>query len=62
MTLVVCPGCGETYESEERITVADFRPVGLDLVTPMSTEHYTAPDGTRYCCDECFVENGGKTA
>lgn len=56
--LVVCPGCGETYERDPQIAIADFTDFGVDLVTPVSTEHFIAPDGTEYCCDLCFEENG----
>jgi hypothetical protein len=58
MARVICPGCGEMYEQETQVAIADFRSLGMDLVIPVETEHFIAPDGTEYCCDDCFMENG----
>jgi hypothetical protein len=55
--LTICPGCEETFEEENQIAVADFRPFGVDLVTPIETEHYRADDGRLFCCIDCYQEN-----
>jgi hypothetical protein len=58
--IVTCPGCRETYETDLDgvIVVVDFAPFGVDRQEPIMLERFTAPDGTEYCCDNCFIENG----
>jgi len=55
-----CPGCEETYDTrlDGEIVIADFRPFGVDRQEPIMLERYTAPDGRRFCCVDCFEQNG----
>jgi hypothetical protein len=57
MSLVICPGCTESFEADERIGIADFRELGLDLVTPIETEHHRDDRGRLFCCRDCFIAN-----
>ena len=63
MKLLRCPGCLETFDPglDDEIVIADFAAFGVEKgkEAVIKLERYTAPDGKRYCCVDCFEINGG---
>lgn len=58
--LLRCPGCLETFDPglDDEIVIADFSPFGVGKDAVIKLERYTAPNGKRYCCVDCFEING----
>lgn len=50
MNLMICPGCAESFEANERTVVWEGKEAKM--------EHFWSPDGRLFCCDDCFVANG----